>query len=304
MKLISCFSYKGGAGRSTLAINVIPFLAKELNASVKTPLILVDMDIDSCGLTYLLKLDSQGLIDDNCNVQRLFGDGGAIPRDGNTVVDHDLFRYMCPVGEVFGYENEAILCLPAKPGAVLGTTNYDGSNQNCSEFVDECEDCDCCGILFDSAVGDQLTAQWSNELSDYILCCMRPTQQFRRGTKTFFDQFDERTRRKKIIVIPNVVPTEALELVTDGTPCKYPEYAQNQIIENFATNISRKNNEYNMELVTGETFGIPKIDRFMWQEDILYNLALDELTPHEKLAKVQYGKIASIIARPNFNEDK
>ena len=25
MKIVSCFSYKGGAGRSTLAMNVIPF---------------------------------------------------------------------------------------------------------------------------------------------------------------------------------------------------------------------------------------------------------------------------------------
>ena len=298
MKVISCFSYKGGAGRSTLALNTIPFLADKLNATKDNPLIVVDMDVDSCGLTYLFDLDKNGKIDEDYNVQRLFGEGGIIPRVGDTVVDHDLFRYMCPVGGVFNREPLSILCLPANPGAVLGSkgSNYDAPDDNVKDFVEECEECGCCGILFDSAVGDQLTARWSNKLSKYILCCMRPTQQFRDGTKRFFDKFDDMLRNKKIIVIPNVVPTDELTIVENNVKREYPYYAKAQIIEGFSKNISKKSNEYFMDLVEGDIFGIPKIDRFMWQEGILDNLAKSELNEYEKKANLQYEKIATMIA--------
>ena len=47
MKIISYFSYKGGAGRSTLAYNTIPILASEYFRPTKeSPMIVVDMDIE------------------------------------------------------------------------------------------------------------------------------------------------------------------------------------------------------------------------------------------------------------------
>lgn len=295
MKIISCFSYKGGAGRSTLAINVIPFLAEALGASEEHPLILVDMDIDSCGLTYLYNLEND--IHPNYNVQRLFGELGNIPIENKDISRHNLFTHLAPVGHIYNRNDRDILCLPAYPGASLGAqgSSYDGDPDRCQKFVAECKKVGCCGILFDSAVGDQLTARWSNKFASHIMCCMRPTKQFREGTKRFFESFDDSKQGKTVIVIPNVVPTEALTLREDGEARGYPEYAREQIIESFADNIERDENTYVMDMVTGDVFGVPKIDRFMWQEDILDNLAKDELTDCEKVALKQYKKIATLI---------
>ena len=297
MKIISCFSYKGGAGRSTMAMNVIPFLAEALGASAEHPLILVDMDIDSCGLTFLYDLADN--VHDQYNVQYLFGDG-VIPVEDKPVDRHSLFTHMEPVGDFYKRANKNdILCLPAKPSNSLGgqSNNYDGDPERFQKFLKECKRVGCCGILLDSAVGDQLTALWSNQYASHIMCCMRPTKQFREGTKRFFDQFDEEITGKNILVIPNVVPMEEVTLEQNGAPVQYPRYAQEQILQSFADNVQREDNFYNMELVEGEHFGIPKVDRFMWHEGVLDNLSKDELTDCEKLALKRYQEIAAIIAR-------
>lgn len=295
MKKISCFSYKGGAGRSTLALNVVPYLADILHASPEHPLILVDMDVDSCGITYFFNLEDYADID-RFSVQALFGTMGVIPRDdaAESVRDHNLFRHLCRVGKWFNYEDDAILCLPAEPGGVLGSNNYDGKAQKVSDFIDECDDYECCGILFDSAVGDQLTARWSNNAADTIMCCLRPTKQFREGTQRFFDKFDERLGHgKRIIVIPNVVPTEPLDIEDEEGVKAYPEYARREILKSFEDNVERGNNHYNLEMLDGDLFGVPKIDRFMWQEGILRTAS--RLTDIERSALACYKKIAEIV---------
>lgn len=294
-KVISCFSYKGGAGRSTLALNTIPFLADELNANPKNPLVVVDMDIDSCGLTYLFEADVTNGVNYH-TVQSLFGKNGNIPPAlSDDIEDHLLFNGLIPVGQFFHRDPKSILFLPAAPGVSLGEfgNSYEGTSQYVKEFIEVCKDFDVAGVFLDSAVGDQLTAQWSNSISKYIICCLRPTKQFRDGTKRFFEKFDEKYANKKVIVVPNVVPTE--ELVVNSH--KYPEHAKKEIIKNFNINISKDVNAYIMDLVEDAIFGVPKIDRFMWQEGILDNLAKDELTICENQALKQYRKIASIIAK-------
>lgn len=295
MKTISCFSYKGGAGRSTLALNIIPFLAKRLNATPEKPLIVVDMDIDSCGLTYLYGL--QDINKDKSTVQSLFGASGAIPHEKCSATEHILFLGFCPVGEYYHMPNRSILCLPAKPGGQIGLTNYNAPPGFFVNFRDECENVGCCGILFDSAVGNQLTAGWSNQYSEYILCVMRPTKQFRDGTNRYFDDFDKQARHKNIIIVPNVVPTDNLTINESGEERHYPEYARTAILNDFSDNVSRGNNNYILDLAQGEIFGVPKIDRFMWLEGILYNVAENKLSPTEKNALEQYKKIVDLICK-------
>ena len=296
MLKLSCFSYKGGAGRTTLAMNIVPFLAEKLGATVKSPLILVDMDIDSCGITYFLHQE-------NCanmrsySVQALFGYYGSIPKE-EMVTDpeeHVMFTHMCAVGEYFKFPAKAILFLPAEPGGALGANNYDGGMPDqLTDFLEECEDVGCCGVLFDSAVGDQLTARWSNAVADKIICCMRPTEQFREGTNRFFEKFDQGTGRDKtVIVVPNVVPTDPMDITVGGRNLHYPDHAKEKIKESFRDNINRGVNEYNMEMLEGASFGVPKVDRFMWHEGILNSI--ENLTANEREALACYRKLAGII---------
>ncbi len=298
-KCISCFSYKGGAGRSTLAINVVPFLAEMLNATEEHPFVLVDMDIDSCGLTYLFNLHLQDTRE--TSVQGWFNP--RYPRmpiaDDEEVEDateHELFKKLFPVGDFFGFKARAILCLPANPGEDMGNeSNYDAAqSSNVNTFKKICKDI-ACGLLFDSAVGNQLTANWSNSCANYIMCCMRPTRQFREGTKRFFDLYDAKTHSKKIIVIPNVVPTDYLVLRDEnGVENRYPDYAKTRILDDFTNSEKRANNTYYLDLLQGDKFGVPKIDRFMWQEGVLKNAS--NLTALEHVALDRYREIAQIIA--------
>lgn len=301
MITISCFSYKGGAGRSTLAMNVVPYLASVLEASEERPLILVDMDIDSCGITYFLDIENfKESFQNEHAVQDLFGSTGSPHRDSNAsnAKDHDFFSKLVGVGRYFKKPNRSILCIPAQPGGKLGgNSNYDGSNSSLlEEFIDECAQHDLAGVLLDSAVGDQLTAKWCNNVADIILCCLRPTEQFREGTSRFFDIFDEKIcQGKNIIVIPNVVPTEPLTIQEADGKMHYPEHAKEKILEAFKDNIERGQNNYVMTMLEDDLFGVPKIDRFMWRESVLY--AASDLTESERKALESYEAIANIIAR-------
>lgn len=300
-KFISCFSYKGGAGRSTLAINVVPYLAEMLNATEERPFVLVDMDIDSCGLTFLFDLHNDPRIKKEC-VQSWFH-----PRFSNmpivdedeeeieSATEHEMFQSLYPVGEYFGFRPKEILCLPANPGeAIRGDSNYDAPlSSHISAFKRMCKNI-ACGVLFDSAVGSQLTAIWSNNCASHIMCCLRPTEQFREGTKHFFDIYDTKANSKNIIIIPNIVPVEKLSIRDkNGKLNSYPSYAKEKILEDFRDNLCRKNNNYILDLLDGEKFGVPKVDRFMWQEGVLKNA--DNLTDIEHTALGVYKEIARKI---------
>lgn len=55
MKKITFFSFKGGSGRTSLLYNTLPFLANELKASPEEPIVVIDLDIDSKGLSLLFE---------------------------------------------------------------------------------------------------------------------------------------------------------------------------------------------------------------------------------------------------------
>ena len=63
------FSYKGGAGRSTTCFNTLPFLVEESEAYKNAPILLLDMDVESAGMTYLL--NQQDVFKDKYDVKEL-----------------------------------------------------------------------------------------------------------------------------------------------------------------------------------------------------------------------------------------
>jgi cellulose biosynthesis protein BcsQ len=56
-KCITFYSYKGGSGRSTTLINTVLHLKNELSATASNPLLIVDADLESAGLTYFFNCD-------------------------------------------------------------------------------------------------------------------------------------------------------------------------------------------------------------------------------------------------------
>jgi len=55
-KCYSFYSYKGGSGRSTTAMNTVLHLIKELDASPEKPILIIDADLESAGLTFFFGL--------------------------------------------------------------------------------------------------------------------------------------------------------------------------------------------------------------------------------------------------------
>ncbi len=305
-KVISYFSYKGGAGRSTLAYNTIPLLAREhVHPTKEAPIVVVDMDIDSCGMSYLLEVPNEAIKDDAC-VQYILREGCDSDRP-ESIFNYSVFQKLIPVGNKFGYpENEAILFLPAKDIKNVNTDgnfNYGDTSSPFEErlrsFVEACEHYKIPAVIFDSAVGNQATANVANRLASVIVCCMRPTTQFVDGTARYLESLDSDDGsplgggRKKIVLVPNVVPQE--KVVIDNH--NYPDMAISRIRIRLSNVINDRDDDddiqYNIEMLDINEFGIPAVNSFMWREGQL--ATQEELNDNEKLVLERYRKLVAII---------
>jgi cellulose biosynthesis protein BcsQ len=310
MKVISFFSYKGGAGRSTLAYNIIPILAKNYYKPTKeAPIIVIDTDVDSCGMSYLLGAESK-IKKDNC-VQYLLGEPFFVQR-AESIAEHPFLSKLIPVGNAYGYEeNEAILLLPAFDNKTISAgekSNYNGSEcakENMEKFLKTCRRFfNVPAVFIDSAVGNNATANISNEVADVIVCCMRPTTQFVNGTKRFLLTLEKENAdgieveqknmsRTDIVLVPNVIPTTKMPINGDY----YPETAESNICNTFrvADFLEESRHTYHLDFLDHSCFGIPAVDRFMWKEDILAIQDPATLTETDRLALSQYKKLAGLI---------
>ncbi len=303
MKIFSFFSYKGGAGRSTLAYNLIPILAtNHFKPTATRPMVLIDTDVDSCGMSVLAKAKDKAT-DDNC-VQHLLANGCSNAATA-TIAEHPFLKRLIPVGNAYGYaENEAILLLPAKHGKNIdpnGKSGYSDSGKSFSEAMNDfrkaCAALGVCAIVIDSAVGDTALANISNEAADVIVCCMRPTLQFTSGTLTYFKSLENDEKMfdsKDIVLVPNVIPQK--EITINGW--KYPETAFSSIsndFNRFLNNLEDPIHEYHFDLLDESEFGIPALDRFMWREDSLFIQDPASLTAEEQTVLGRYKKLAALI---------
>lgn len=303
MKTISFFSYKGGAGRSTLAYNVIPLLAKHyFKPTAEAPIIVVDTDVDSCGMSYLLGAEDK--ITETNNLQHLLGNPFD-KRRCNGIDEHPFLSQLIPVGNAYGYpDNDAILLLPAKDGKTIskyGDSNYgdEGGSQSFMEpledFLDLCDDLDLPAVIFDSSVGNTALANISNQAANIIVCVMRPTLQFVNGTRRFLEDVEAGKKLvvtdKDVVLVPNVIPQN--EVIIGNA--RYPSAAVDKINNAFVESNTFKNgiNRYHFEMLDRDEFGIPAVDSFMWMEGLLHNKK--DLSANEEVVLQRYRKLASII---------
>lgn len=310
---LSFFSYKGGAGRSTLCFNIIPILATEYFKPTKEkPMIVIDTDVDSCGMSYLVGVEKKDITTENC-VQHLLSAGCDTSPTIRSIAAHPFLSKLCPVGNAYGYPiNEAILLMPAKDGmAITGRDNYGDKDEPFSKKIDSfltvCNNLGVPAVIFDSAVGNTATANISNEAANVIICCMRPTTQFTDGTERFLRSLESMDgsdsaktfSKKNIILVPNAIPRG--ESMINGD--KYPETAFSKIRNNFENKFSDEFtfHHYHFDMLDKREFGIPVVDRFMWCEDILYTR--DDLDENEQMALQRYKKLAGVINEVLENAD-
>lgn len=289
------FSYKGGAGRSTTCLNTLPFLANESGAGTKTPVLLLDMDIESAGMTYLLRMQDE--FKGRFDVKEFIKGDENWPQNavGESIVDHPLYKYFRPVGNKLGLDNDyAVMFLGVDDGSnTVDRAVIDGAREAVLiKFRHFCINNKVKAAVADSAAGDQFSARLAVEMADKLVFCMRPTMQFRIGTFNYLRRMSMRVGNfnddTDIILLPTVVPSD---IEIDGV--RQLSSAAEDVRERLD---SLENLRIVRDFVEESRFGINEIVRFKWKEDILYKLGKDKkLAEDEAVAIERYGKLAHLI---------
>jgi len=246
---------------------------------------------------------------------------------------------MLPVGIFFGLpENEknAVLLIGAnlhrnssKEADVAGDGGDDGEQMTNfhNNITRACKACGAKGLFFDTPSGTQFLARKSVQESEIIVCCMRPTNQFREGTRQQLINFiktdidKNKVGRRKYILTPTAVCVDANQRFLEGGEERlYPSKAKEDIRIEFGTDSMREDDEVKKafgdnvildmleptpgtmkkftESEDGDTvFGIPEIKRFKWFEACLGRLSENELSANDKMAINRYEYLAQTILK-------
>ncbi|MBQ8147128.1 MAG: hypothetical protein IJ039_10115 [Clostridia bacterium] len=296
MTTTTFFSYKGGAGRSTTCLNTIPFLVESKAAFSRAPIILIDMDIESAGMTYLL--NQEDAFEGKNDVKMFLKNEDSWSSDNSCeLFEHPFYQWLVPVGNKFGLEdNRAVMFLGVDDSSPqLNHTEVTGKLvEVMTKLRRFAQNYHCKGIVMDSAAGDQVSARLAVNLADKIVFCMKMTHQFRIGTFNYLNKLGRNLGRtadeKEIILLPTVVPQDA---IIDGV---------SQLETSLDDISNRINNLTNIEVrdefvSSKDMFGINEVMRFKWKEGILFKLRNeDAVTPDEESALIRYKKLAQIIS--------
>lgn len=290
MKNISFFSYKGGSGRTSMLYNVLPILAKELGATPEEPIIVLDMDIDSKGLSYLVDVKSKI---NTIEILKLDDDAYDDIEDVSISM-HPFFRQLAAIGEDVGLSeemDEAILFVSAHSTNednkfLNGKDNFDMACRSLKKLNRLCQDYNCKAIIMDTPSGGQLSGDVALSISNKIITVMRITSQFQKGTMEFLADLDKRFSGKEFILVPNAVP--------DATGTKFNIRAILDSIGNQATRIINENT-LNLKMLSGEATGINEVRLFKFAETNLNMVKDRELLDDELRALDCYKKLAGEI---------
>jgi MinD-like ATPase involved in chromosome partitioning or flagellar assembly len=290
MKTITFYSYKGGAGRSSTTLNTLPYLVEAMDASAASPIILLDMDLDSAGMTYLLDLDVH--FKGSYDVKSfLMGEENWSDAATPNLDEHPLFQKLVPVGNQLGVENGAVLFLGVDDRKPIDNNQMDGTKEGVFSKLNRfCRNNGIKAVVMDSSAGEQFSAILATQAANDIVCCMRPTMQFRIGTFNYLHRLSEKTQDKRIVLLPTVVPNADKEI--DG------EFQRDKSIDNIKKRAGDlKIDNICLKFVEPNCFGINEVERFKWKEGVLYKIGqTSELSADEKEATKRYSKLAGILS--------
>jgi MinD-like ATPase involved in chromosome partitioning or flagellar assembly len=335
----SFYSYKGGAGRSTTAWNTIQRLVKIMEPTPEAPFVIVDTDTESAGATFLYKAKNPFFKDkDYASVQkRMLVKDDTNYRKASSEEKAKFFNGMYPVGDMFGLPEEkktAVLLIGANldkvsASAAIITGKDDKQMENfTSNITKACRACGAKALFFDTPSGTQYLARKSIQDSQIIVCCMRPTSQFREGTRDQLIDFvvsDQQLELDKTYILtPTAVCVDEGQ---DFDGATYPEQSKKEIFAQFSGKTIKIDDAFKEEEATirnavsarillnmleptpnedkvyktaeapddnEKVFGIPEVRRFKWFERCL-GANKDKLTPNDKMAINRYHYLAHTI---------
>ncbi|MCL2218337.1 MAG: hypothetical protein FWB94_00400 [Chitinispirillia bacterium] len=294
MEVVTFFSYKGGAGRSSTALNTLPHLFDVLEASKNAPILLMDMDLDSAGMTYLLEKDEYFKDKDVWDVKQfLKSEDSLLELDSpaTNLEDHEFYKKLVPVGEMLGVENEAVLFLGVDDREPVDIEQYScHQGDKWRDLRTFCNNNNFKAIVLDSAAGTQYVAKLAVTAATLLVSCLRATTQFRIGTFNYLRKLMADHPRKKVILLPTVIPED--RMINDKSQYQ-------TTVEDITRKISIfKLQNVNVDFVDVECLGINEVERFKWLEGVLYKMEQErKLLPDEQIAAQRYRKLAETIKR-------
>lgn len=294
----SFFSYKGGSCRSTTTMNTSYFIATELNATEDNPIVMVDMDVDSAGLTILFeshrkaeKLTVQELMTMPDNMINELLD----PNFDGILAEHPFFSKLVPVGKRLGLNEDRAALLLSADISHNGTFTVDErASTIISRVKNLCERQGCEALLFDTPTGAQVNASISLGNSDVIVCCMRPTYQFRAGTAAFLCESFKNGMEYEYILCPTAVSKQ--QVVLPGG-IVMPDGLQDLYIKDVIEPIERIDyrDHINVRMIINDDgiLGIPEVALFKWKEACLSKI--ERVSDDEDEAFRCYNYLAKLI---------
>ncbi len=315
---VTFFSYKGGSGRTTTLFNTLPFLAEKLSADEEHPIVIFDMDYRSAGITILLSDGKTFDIENEDTGTLLPGQKHSLqyllnnnPKCGRSLEDFKQV-FAESVGNRVGYaQNDAVLLVGANMRYVMEGEREKSVISGLDYYLNHCL-FGASAIIFDAPSGTQVNANTSVSSSDVIVCCMRPSYQFRETTLKYLalevEKEAETDDQKRFILTMTAVPVKDISIdgrfqisaahqdvmdkvytMNRNAWLKNPARAQNNPIIDTSMIEDRSN------------LGIREIDRFKWNEKVnLYSIrkeGKETLSEHEEKALAKYEALAENIVK-------
>jgi len=270
MYTITCFSYKGGAGRSTSAANLAFELAKN-----DKKVVIIDADLTAPGLHYIFNAESECIENpDYIGSHHLVNDDVSI----SEIMDHyliDVSRinhdWNLPAGSI-----SLLATSPLKRPAYGASDDAPSTARKCIEsFRDELCRQDYDYLIIDAASGLQSIAGSCMKCSDLVLVFFRWTLQHVRGTLECFSELQKITNRQ-------------FDLATVATSVPKIEELENIIDELTRLRLSDAHHTYT-QLLDGlgalPVAEIPEHTPFKWSESVDFNANI-----YEDLAEYVRGR--------------
>jgi len=221
MKVITCFSYKGGAGRTTAAANIAAALAsiEENVGSVAAPLsrkvALIDLDVFSAGTHRVFEItneqinefvkDGKPCVQDYLRQQMA---PSTYIDDGSIVLDHPYMENFRMKRGGANNMSPSFTLFPAKPDP---DTKFIVQKQHENVLVEllmelEKKERGFDYVILDGESGVRQMADIALRLADVVLMFFRLTWQHIEGTLNTAEDFQKKTRVKPFYLIPTCVP--------------------------------------------------------------------------------------------------
>jgi len=284
--VISMYSFKGGAGRTLSTANLLAPLADALGAGPSAPILVLDMDLDSAGLTTVLDEDEVFRSPDRANSSSLVSGKLALIR--RPVREKFFATDLLDVSQRVGCKDPGTVRFLG--GAAVGSEQkvVGKSYENLRELVSQCNDKGFKAIVMDSASGRQDSAMLCHDVSDVVVYCCRMSMQFLRGTRgqlEYYFSACQRDNKKpaKVVIVPLAVPKPRPQFAELFASAE----AQLDSLATKAFGITQGT------LVRG---GVPEVESFKWFELILRARGRLDATD-EKAAAEAFARIADEIVK-------